>query len=96
MAILDGAMGGQEYLRPDKIVKDALRIFSSYALALLVLLIVAFAMTLGELIAARWGIPVISYFVGTLFSFYFTMVEMRILGLIYWTHSGDLDWEVVL
>lgn len=96
MAILNGAMGGQEYLRPDKIVKDCLRIFRSYALALIALLIVGVATTLGEIMAGWWGIPVISYFAGTLVSFYFTMVEMRILGLIYWTHGDKLDWEVVL
>jgi len=41
------------------------------------------------------NVPIASYFVSGLVSFYFVIVEMRMLGMLYRTHKDDLGWFTV-
>jgi hypothetical protein len=96
LATLNGALGGREYIRPDKIMADALRVFRSYLPALIAIFVICLAMAVAAVAAKYFAIPILSHFAGILISFYVAMVEMRILGLIYHTNEDRLDWGVVL
>jgi len=73
-------------LNPVLILRSIFRIFPSYLVACLFLFI-AFALSAFFDLIPIAG-PILGFFVG----FYFSIVEMRIIGLLYFTQSKKLAW----
>ena len=96
IAILNGALGGHEFTRPARMILAAFRVFGSYIVALALLFFIGVVASITEAIAGLLSIPLLSHYLGILVSFYFTIVQMRVLGLIFYTNRDKLKWEVAV
>jgi hypothetical protein len=74
-------------LNPFLVIPSIRKVLLDYVIAMAVLVLIAIVQKYLVL-----PVPVIGFVVGHFVSFYFLMVEMRILGLIYYTNQERFNW----
>jgi len=74
-------------------VPSILRILLPYALTVLLVIAIYFAYGFGvDLLQKALPIPVLPEIISVFLSLYLFTVEMRLLGLLYWTKRDKLRW----
>jgi hypothetical protein len=80
-------------LNPLLLVVSILKIPSAYLFAVLILLTGVGVSWLGDLFLTKlMPIPILPGIVSQFVGLYLATVEMRVLGLLYWTKQGELGW----
>jgi FHA domain-containing protein len=80
-------------VNPLLIIPSILKIPKEYALTIILFVAILVVRWLGETILPEiLPVPVLPSIFASLFSLYLLAVEMRILGLLYWTNKGELGW----
>ena len=80
-------------LNPLVIVPSNLKIPGEYLLVVLLSVGIYFAETFGNaLLGSVLPIPILPTLVSQFLGLYLGVVEMRLLGLLYWTKRADLGW----
>jgi hypothetical protein len=91
MSLLSAALGYGHVFNPIQIFGSIFKVFLHYALAFLFILIAGAVIGKGqELLGAHLGI--FALFLIPLMSFYLVILEMRVLGIIYYANRHKLDW----
>lgn len=92
MAILAAALGAKALLNPIALIVSVIRVFRTYVVALFVLAVIY---VIGFVVQHDIIHPWIRLMFGGFISFYLAIVEMRVLGLIYYTRGTCLGWDDV-
>jgi hypothetical protein len=79
-------------LNPLLIIPSIFKVFGVYCVACLVMGVVFGVYILSQKLAETIVIPGVTDFIATLIEFYFFSVEMRILGVLYFTRKHQLGW----
>jgi len=93
MALLAGGLGTRKYLNPFGIFASTFKVFGTYIIALILIVIVEVLDLLMHKEMITLIHPLVMIFLGTLVSFYFSIVTMRVLGLIYYLNSDRLNFR---
>ncbi|MFO7870517.1 MAG: DUF4339 domain-containing protein [Kiritimatiellia bacterium] len=94
MAFLAAAMGTRLYLKPHVITASIFRVFGTYVFAPAVLGIVGAVNAIEYFTTVELFHPLVVYVIDIFASFYFAIVESRILGLLYFKRSERLGWDL--
>ena len=91
MALIASALNTTIYWNPVEMLKSIFRTILPYFIACIVLAFVVCLNLVSDLVLGHIN-PLLGLVVGGALSFYLAIVEMRILGLIYYTNSDKLGW----
>lgn len=78
-------------LNPFFIIPSILKVPRDYGIAFFILLFVILINTVAEKILVS-PVPLVGSIIESFLSFYFLIIEMRILGLVYYTNRERLNW----
>lgn len=96
MALLSGGLGQRHHLNPLAMLSAIFKVFGVYLIALAALwLVVTVNMYVLALLLKTFPLLVV-ILLDVVVSFYFTIVMMRVLGLIYYVNSERLGWDADL
>ncbi|MCK5706051.1 MAG: B-box zinc finger protein [Candidatus Aureabacteria bacterium] len=91
MAIIATALDTNLFVRPDVILVSIFKVIGPYIVACLLLAAIIVGNKLLGAVLIKIS-PIVGFITAYSLAFYFIIVEMRILGLIYYTNSERLGW----